>query len=89
MEPPESGQEYESTFATEKWKALPTEEKQKHTLSKCKACMKEHLDIQVKFPLLPHYQPLPLLTINTDELQRLGKQTSTRKNFARTKQLLH
>ena len=73
--PKESRNEYERTFSTSKWKALPVEEKKLHTLACCKECQKHKL--QLNFPIKPHFEREPLVTLNCAELQRLGSKHST------------
>ena len=47
--------EYESEFATCKWKALPDEVKNQHTLSNCSACYHKYESLQTAFPMRPVY----------------------------------
>ena len=54
--PDESRKGYLDAFATQKWKELPTEDKAKHTLSKCEECRREYTQYQDVFPLKPVYK---------------------------------
>lgn len=76
--PKESRVEYESNFAISKWKSLSTEDKQLHTISNCQQCQKVHLELQLKFPEKPHYLPDPLISLNQEELTRMGVKEGTR-----------
>ena len=76
--PKESRLDYERTFAISKWKELPDDEKQLHTLSCCHQCHKLHLDTQSKFPQKPIFQPTPIISLNDEELKRIGAKDGTK-----------
>lgn len=71
--PPEKRLLYSTTFAVSNWKALPIEKKVKHTLSCCQECYNEHDNLQMCFPLKPHYMDKPIVSVNVDKLEKLGK----------------
>lgn len=71
--PTNKRQEYETAFAIQKWKDLSAEQKQKHTLEKCKACERRYHDLQMAFPQGPYYDGEKIISINTDELDSVGK----------------
>ena len=72
-------QEYETTFGIQKWKDLSAEQKQKHTLEKCKACERRYCNLQITFPQGPHYDGEKIVSINIDELDSVGKKLGARK----------
>lgn len=74
--PKEARVEYEEAFSLAKWKALSTDKKQLHTLSKCKACLKDHCNKQMTFPQSPYYKE-EIVTINTQCLEALGQKQAT------------
>ena len=74
--PKESRNDYERNFSVSKWKALPADDKQLHTLACCKQC--QTYDLQLIFPGKPHYEQPPILALNHTELQRLGTKQGTR-----------
>ena len=81
--PRESRVEYEQTFSTTNWKALPQHKQKQHTLANCKPCRDDHFMLQTKFPQGPYFElPLPILTIKKDEMKQLGKSITTRKVFS-------
>ena len=49
--------------------------KKLHTLACCKECQKHKL--QLNFPIKPHFEQEPLVTLNCAELQRLGSKHGT------------
>ena len=51
--PKEHREEYKSKFSTENWKALPKNEKIRHSMSKCSVCAEKHIQLQKSFPRLP------------------------------------
>ena len=55
------------------------EEKHTHTLTKCKGCYKKFGAIQHLFPQGPYYDYNPIVSVDTDQLQFLGKKQATRK----------
>ena len=71
--PPESRQKYESTFSIANWKALSVQVRQKHTLACCQECCSNHQDLQLSFPLKPCYEDTPLVSVNVQKLEKLGK----------------
>ena len=77
--PSENQKVYEETFATTRWKDLPLEEKHTHTLTKCEGCYKKFGAIQHLFPKGPYYDYNPIVSVDTDQLQFLGKKQATRK----------
>ena len=76
--PNNSRQEYEITFATQKWKDLSEEQQQKHTLEKCKACERLH-DLQMAFPQGPHYEGEKIISISREEVGSVGKKLGAHK----------
>lgn len=44
--PRESRVEYEQTFSTTNWKALPQHKQEEHTLANCKPCRDDHFMLQ-------------------------------------------
>ena len=76
--PPQSRKTYEQTFSISNWKSLCVEEKQKHTLSFCRECCIKQPDIQASFPLKPCYSIEPLVSVNLQQLEELGKKKGTR-----------
>ncbi len=54
--PKELRVEYTSSFSTEKWKALPQNEKKRHSFSKCCACAEKHMQLQKSYPRLPCFE---------------------------------
>ena len=48
--------EYKSTFSSEKWKALPKNEKKPHLMSKCVVCAEKHIELQKSYPRLPCFE---------------------------------
>lgn len=72
--------EYTNTFSIENWKALPEGEKNKHTLSNCRACFSQHENIQRAFPLKPVYiPPPPVITVDKTQLQQASEKEIGRK----------
>ena len=69
--PKESRLDYERTFTVSKWKELPNDKKQRHTLSCYHQCHKLHLDTQFKFPQKPVFQPTPIISLNDEEIKGL------------------
>ena len=60
--PPSARIDYETTFAISKWKALPDDRQQQHSLSNCLACYHSYESLQVAFPAQPVYvAPKPSL----------------------------
>ena len=53
--PASARKEYETTFAISKWKALPDDVKQQHSLSMCSVCYHEYESLQTAFPAKPVY----------------------------------
>ena len=80
--PPENRQTYEKTFSTRNWKALCVEDKRKHTLSCCRECCIAHQQLQASFPLKPCYSNEPLVSVNLQQLEELGKKKGTRTALA-------
>ena len=76
--PSENRLEYEKTFSIANWKALTALEKQKHTLACCQECCNEYQVLQQSFPLKPCYLEEPLVVINKQKLEKLGKKEATR-----------
>ena len=76
--PKESRLDYKRTFAISKWKELPNDKKQLHTLSCCHQCHKLHLDTQFKFPQKLVFQPTPIISFNDEELKRIGAKDGTK-----------
>ena len=76
--PQEKRSLYSVTFAVSNWKALPMEKKLKHTLSCCQECYIEHGALQMCFPLKPHYMEQPIVSVNVEKLEKLGKKEGTR-----------
>ena len=74
--PSENRLEYEKTFSIANWKALTALEKQKHTLAFCQECCNEYQVLQQSFPLKPCYLEEPLVVINKQKLEKLGKKRS-------------
>lgn len=75
--PPEKRSLY-STFAMSNWKALPMEKKLRHTLSCCQECYIKQGALQMCFPLKPHYTDKPIVSVNVEKLEELGKKEGTR-----------
>ena len=75
--PKEAREKYESTFSTDRWKAMITQEKQKHRLTNCIQCFKHHQEEQMSFPQGPYFDPEPVVTVNTSLLSSLGKKKGT------------
>ena len=80
--PSENRLKYETTFSMANWKALNTHEQQKHTLTRCQECCNEHQVLQQSFPLKPCYLDQPLVVVNAQKLERLGKKEGTRTTLA-------
>ena len=80
--PSENRLEYENTFSIANWKALTALEKQKHTLTCCQECCNEYQVLQQSFPLKPCYLEEPLVVVNKQKLQKLGKKEATRTALA-------
>lgn len=68
---------YLSTFSLAKWSALPSTEKNRHTISNCVRCYEMHEEQQRFFPLKPLYQPQPVLIVNKVALEQQGLKTFT------------
>ena len=49
--------DYIKTFSSEKWEGLSDSEKEQHSLSNCEACYSYFANIQLSFPLKPHFTP--------------------------------
>ena len=79
--PKEARVEYEETFSSARWKALSTDKQQLHTLSKCKACLKDHHKMQMAFPQSPYYEE-EIVSINMQDLQALRQKQATRQVLA-------
>ena len=69
--PPAARLQYECQFSTTKWKGLSSDQKQKHSLSKCEACFVQFLQYQKLFPLKPLFEPESLLHIDMHDVERL------------------
>ena len=69
--------EYEETFSTTRWKNLPMEEKQLHTLRNCRGCYTKFGEAQWLFPQGPHHVHDPIVSVDTKQLQILGKKQAT------------
>lgn len=80
--PKESRLDYEKQFSIENWKALPTHKQKGHTMAKCEACRDEYYHYQQNYPQGPHFNPVPILSVDVQELHRLGKAKGTRKVLA-------
>ena len=76
--PPENRLKYESTFSMANWKALSAQEQEKHTLVRCHECCNKHQALQQSFPLKPCYSEEPLVAVNAQKLEKLGKKEATR-----------
>ena len=71
--------EYTNTFSIDNWKSLSENEKSKHTLSNCKACLSSHKALQNSFPAKPVFmQETPVHTV---DLQ--ASATNTEKELGR------
>ena len=79
--PKEAKKQYEDSFSLANWKALSTDKKKQHRLSKCTACYKQFHDLQMTFPQQPHYTE-SILSVNTNGLSALGKKQATRQALA-------
>ena len=75
----QSRKKYEETFSTDNWKALSVEKQPKHTLASCKECRNQHHDLQHEFPLGPHYEHDPVVSVDVASLQELGKVKGTKR----------
>lgn len=54
------------------------EEKRQHTLQNCRGCYTKFGEEQRLFPQGPHYVPDPIVSVDTKQLQSLGKKQATR-----------
>ena len=87
--PPEKRSLYETTFSIENWKALPLDKKLKHTLSCCQECYNQQEDLQMCFPLKPHYTDKPIVSVNVEKLEKLGKKELTRSALTELNESFH
>ena len=55
--------QYLETFSVSKWEAFSTNKKVLHSLSKCSQCAVEHLEVQLLFPCVPHFEPESLVKL--------------------------
>ena len=70
-------QKYDSTFSISNWNALSVQVRQKHTLACCQDCCSNHQDLQLSFPLKPCFEDTPLVSVNVQKLEKLGKMAGT------------
>ena len=80
--PSSTRQEYEATFAIQKWKDLSKEQKEQHTLQKCKACQKRHQELQLNFPMGPYFNRPCIISVNKEALDNISKKEATRQALA-------
>lgn len=90
--PKEVREEYLTTFSVTAWKKLSLEEKQQHTLHKCKACETQYQALSAAFPCKLGNKKKPLIFFNEKDLlspTRFGRKalqelnTLTEENFAK------
>ena len=74
--PASTRQEYETTFAIQKWKNLSAEEKEQHPLQKCIACQKRYQELQLNFPMGPYFNRPCVISVNKKGLTILRKNKS-------------
>ena len=61
---------------------MTVQEQQKHTMARCQQCCNEHQVLQQSFPLRPCYLEKPLVVVNAQKLEKLGKKEGTRTALA-------
>lgn len=60
----EMKKDYLETFSTDNWNKMSSSSQMLHSFPRCVACAEQHSELQQVFPLLPIFEPPPIVSVN-------------------------